>query len=159
MKLLVILALLAAFVAFVVNRMKSAAATMAQASAQIREWGISVTETERELPVYGGSGNNLTIDEMVKTKCLRYAMRRTHPGPEWEMLQRDKAAGAQLPNDYLVRGSGNLDQILERLTPVAKRMNEDVFEAEATKTEVAVYFDHAFPDAAGLRALLQSIDF
>jgi hypothetical protein len=150
---------IAAFIAVVVLGLRRSLRQQAVIDGQIRDFGISRTEVEREGPILVGSGKNLTIDEMVKGKCHRYSMPRVRAGQEWELLQRDEKSGAQLPNGYLVKTSGDLPLILERLKPVAERFDEGVFEAEATKTEVAVYTDDLWRNAEELRALLQSLDF
>ena len=60
----------------------------------------------------------------------------------WELLQRTKALGAALPNNYLLKSSGPLSDALTReLTTIAQDFNEEYFEFEGTSSEVAAYWE------------------
>lgn len=73
---------------------------------------------------------------------MRYSLpRRERKGRTWTLVQRTKALGATLPNDYLLTASGALPGGLEeQLRKVAEDYSEELFEFEGTATEVAVYW-------------------
>ncbi len=60
----------------------------------------------------------------------------------WALLQRTKELGATLPNDYLLTHTGRIPATLEdQLRLIAEEYAEELFEFEATATDVAVYWE------------------
>jgi hypothetical protein len=101
--------------------------------------GIAVVEVTRDIPLFSRDGTRVIFRPY---RCVRYSLPRREPkGRTWTLVQRTKALGATLANDYLLTSSGTLPGGLqEQLNKVAADYSEELFEFEATPTEVAVYW-------------------
>lgn len=103
--------------------------------------GILIKEVERDCPVFSRDMESLRLE---RGTAVRYSVPRTNAdrSTTWELLQRTKALGAALPNNYLLKSSGPLSEPLTReLTTVAQDFDEEYFEFEGTSSEVAVYWE------------------
>lgn len=100
---------------------------------------ITVAEVTRDIPLFSQDGKKVIFRPY---RCVRYSLpRRERTGRTWALLQRTKALGATLSNDYLLTASGALPAGLEeQLGKVAEDYPEELFEFEGTATEVAVYW-------------------
>lgn len=76
----------------------------------------------------------------------------------WALVQRTKAMGASMSNDYLLVSSGSLPAALEALLQeVAKEYSEELFEFEGTATDVAVFWEE-WGGAEKVRSLHAHLD-
>ena len=105
-----------------------------------QELGISVSMVERELPHFPGNIDSL---KLVKGTTARYALPRQSSNiSTWELLQRNQAHGANMPNFYLLNSSVSLsDELTEELRRVSEEYDEEYFEFEGTTSEVAVFWE------------------
>lgn len=126
-------------------------ATLRRERAEAERLGISVTEVEREIALYSRDGERMITRPY---RCVRYALpRRERRGRTWTLLQRHPSHGANLPNDFLLDASAPLPGGLEeQLLKVAQAYAEELFEFEATASEVAVYWSE-WGGPAKVRAL------
>ena len=101
--------------------------------------GIRVEEVTRDIPLFSSDGARMIFSPY---RCVRYSLpRRGRNGRTWSLVQRTAALGATLPNDYLLHASVTLPGGLEeQLRRVAEDYSEELFEFEATDTEVTVYW-------------------
>ncbi len=101
--------------------------------------GMSVQEVSRDLPKFNHAND---FQNLVPGKCVRYALpRRSDSKAPWEMLQRDKKQGAQLPNGYLVKSNDINQHLLDTLRPIAEQLSQEYFEFEGTEIEVAAFWE------------------
>jgi hypothetical protein len=107
--------------------------------AEAARLGITAREVTRDIPLFSQDGSKVIFEPY---RCVRYSLaRRQRKGRTWTLVQRTKALGANLPNDYLLTASGPLPAGLEeQLFKVAADHPENLFEFEATASEVAVYW-------------------
>ncbi len=108
---------------------------------EAKRLGISVSAVTRDLPHFSQYDWRVTLKP---GRCIRYAVpRRTRePQMTWALLQRTKELGATLPNDYLLTHTGRIPATLEdQLRLIAEEYAEELFEFEATATDVAVYWE------------------
>lgn len=101
--------------------------------------GIRVTEVSREIALFSKDGTRMIF---TPYRCVRYALpRRGRGGRTWKLLQRTRALGATLPNDFLLEASGALPAgLAEQLRRAAEDYPDELFEFEASALEVAVYW-------------------
>jgi hypothetical protein len=101
--------------------------------------GISVRELTRDIPLFSRDGERMIFSPYP---CVRYSLaRRGRKDLTWSLVQRTKPLGANLPNDYLLTASGALPAGLEeQLRKVAADYSDELFEFEATASDVAVYW-------------------
>jgi hypothetical protein len=101
--------------------------------------GITVLEVTRDIPLFSQDGEKVIFQPY---RCVRYSLpRRERKARTWTLVQRTKALGATLPNDYLLTTNGPLPAGLEeQLLKTAEEYSEDLFEFEGTATDVAVYW-------------------
>jgi hypothetical protein len=114
-------------------------------SAQTREeaarLGILIKEVERDCPIFSRDMESVRLE---RATAVRYSVPRTgvDRSTTWELLQRTKALGAALPNNYLLKSSGQLsDPLTRELTTIAQDFDEEYFEFEGSSSEVAVYWE------------------
>jgi len=100
--------------------------------------GITIREVERQLPVFDKRNR---FEELISGPCLRYSLPRISHDSKWELLQRDKEHGAQLPNGYLLKSDNTDQNFIEKLRPIAEEFSEEFFEFEATALDVAVFWE------------------
>jgi hypothetical protein len=101
--------------------------------------GITVLELTRDIPLFSSDGERMIFSPY---RCVRYSLaRRGKKDLTWSLVQRTKALGANLPNDYLLTTSGALPAGLEeQLRKVAGDYSDELFEFEAAASDVAVYW-------------------
>ncbi len=101
--------------------------------------GIVVREVTRDIPLFSQDGTKMIFRPH---RCVRYSLpRRERSGRTWTLVQRTKPLGGMLPNDYLLTASGALPAGLEeQLRKVAEDYSDELFEFEATSSEVAAYW-------------------
>lgn len=114
-------------------------ATLRRERVEAERLGIGVAEVEREIALFSRDGERMITRPY---RCVRYSLpRRERRGRTWTLLQRHRVQGANLPNDFLLSASGPLPGGLEeQLLKVAQAHPEELFEFEASTTEVAVYW-------------------
>jgi hypothetical protein len=101
--------------------------------------GIRALELERDIPLFSRDGKRMIF---APHPCVRYSLpRREKRGPTWTLVQRTKPLGANLPNDFMLTASAPMRGGLEeQLRKLAQECSEDLFELEATATEVVLYW-------------------
>jgi hypothetical protein len=101
--------------------------------------GITAVELTRDIPLFSRDGERMIFSPYA---CVRYSLaRRGKKDLKWTLVQRTKPLGANLPNDYLLEASGPLPAGLEeQLRKVAADYADELFEFEATPSEVVVYW-------------------
>lgn len=103
--------------------------------------GITVSEVTRDLPHFSRDGKTVVL---TPASCVRYSIPRVAPRPRttWTLLQRTKAQGSTLPNDYLLTSSAPMPAGLDALLrQTAEEYAEELFEFEGIDIEVAVYWE------------------
>jgi hypothetical protein len=101
--------------------------------------GVRTLELERDIPLFSRDGERMIF---APYRCVRYSVaRRDKSGPTWTLVQRTRALGANMPNDFLLSSSVPLKGGLqEYLLKVAEHCSDELFEFEGTATEVALYW-------------------
>ena len=98
---------------------------------------IGIREVERQLPVFDKVSR---FEKLISGRCVRYSLPRISRNSKWELLQRDKKQGAQLPNGYLLKSSNTDQEFTKKFRPIAEEFPEEYFEFEGTSMEVAVFW-------------------
>jgi hypothetical protein len=121
------------------SAMRLFSALLRRERAEARRLGMRVAEVSREIALFSKDGERMIF---TPYRCVRYALpRRERHGRTWKLLQRTRALGATLPNDFLLEASGELPAgLAEQLRRVAEDYPDELFEFEATPSEVAVYW-------------------
>ena len=101
--------------------------------------GLTVTDVTRDLPEFAMNGELVSLRP---DDCVRYSIkRRAKGGPTWSLVQRTLKTGANYPNLYLLTSSAPLPGALEeQIRKVAQAFPDELFEFEATRDDVAVYW-------------------
>ena len=101
--------------------------------------GISVADTQRDLPQFS---HDMKSVELYTGNCVSYSIPRRGGQTSWQLLQRTKALGATMPNDYLLQSSGALpDALTSALRSIAEQYSEEYFEFEGNPTTVSVFWE------------------
>jgi hypothetical protein len=110
--------------------------------------GMSVEEVVREAPTFQRYSD--VVEEMTPAECVRYAVPRLSgaSGSTWRLLQRGNTefrslqrGETELPNGYLLESDGPVSAaLLDQLRKTAEEFDEEFWEFEGTREEVAVFW-------------------